>query len=73
MYAGAGSNMARIGLTGGYSWTHADNKPIIATDSIKNTIYILAKENPVTPPEKFAAVIGKHFNTKYAHIRATTV
>lgn len=55
------------------SWTHADNTPIIATDSIKNTVYILAKENPVTPPEYFAAVVGKHFITRYAHIHATTV
>ncbi|KAF2103803.1 uricase [Rhizodiscina lignyota] len=55
------------------SWTHADNTPIVATDSIKNTVYILAKEHAVTPPEYFAALIGKHFNTTYPHIHATSV
>ncbi|KAI9038454.1 urate oxidase [Aspergillus affinis] len=50
------------------SYTKADNSVIVATDSIKNTIYILAKQNPVTPPELFGSILGTHFVTKYKHI-----
>ncbi|KAL5359815.1 hypothetical protein BJX96DRAFT_62562 [Aspergillus floccosus] len=52
------------------SYTKADNSVIVATDSIKNTIYILAKQNPVTPPELFGTILGNHFIQKYPHIHA---
>lgn len=50
------------------SYTKADNSVVVATDSIKNTIYILAKQHPVNPPELFAATVGQHFLDKYEHI-----
>lgn len=50
------------------SYTKADNSVIVATDSIKNTIFILAKQNPVTPPELFGSILGTHFINKYKHI-----
>ena len=56
-----------------YSYTKADNSVIVATDSIKNTIYITAKQNPVTPPELFGSILGSHFITKYNHIHAAHV
>lgn len=43
---------------------------VVATDSVKNTIHILARQNPVTPPELFGSILGTHFITKYAHIHA---
>lgn len=46
---------------------------MVATDSIKNTIYILAKQNPVTPPELFASIVGDHFVQKYKHIHVAHV
>ncbi|KAH7144462.1 uricase [Dactylonectria estremocensis] len=55
------------------SYTEADNSVVVATDSIKNTIYITAKENPVTPPELFASILGDHFIQKYAHIHVANV
>ncbi|XRM39303.1 hypothetical protein ABZX51_002661 [Aspergillus tubingensis] len=55
------------------SYTKADNSVIVATDSIKNTIYITAKQNPVTPPELFGSILGTHFITKYNHIHAAHV
>ncbi|RAH60036.1 urate oxidase UaZ [Aspergillus piperis CBS 112811] len=55
------------------SYTKADNSVIVATDSIKNTIYITAKQNPVTPPELFGSILGTHFVTKYNHIHAAHV
>ncbi|KAK1966938.1 urate oxidase [Colletotrichum sublineola] len=55
------------------SYTAADNSVIVATDSIKNTIYIKAKENPVNPPELFASILGVHFLDTYAHIHTANV
>ncbi|KAL4965599.1 urate oxidase [Aspergillus stella-maris] len=52
------------------SYTKADNSVVVATDSIKNTIFILAKQNPVTPPELFGSIIGTHFINTYSHIHA---
>jgi urate oxidase len=54
-------------------YTKADNSVVVATDSIKNTIYIKAKENPVTPPELYASILGSHFIETYAHIHVAHV
>lgn len=45
-----------------------DNSDIIATDSQKNTVYLLAKKHGVENPEKFALLLANHFLTKYAHV-----
>ena len=50
------------------SYTEADNSVVVATDSIKNTIYIKAKEHPVNPPELYAAHLTQHFIDTYPHI-----
>ncbi|KFZ05768.1 hypothetical protein V501_08043 [Pseudogymnoascus sp. VKM F-4519 (FW-2642)] len=55
------------------SYTVADNSVVVATDSIKNTIYIKAKENPVTPPELYASILASHFVDTYTHIHAAHV
>jgi urate oxidase len=55
------------------SYTKADNSVVVATDSIKNTIFILAKQHPVTPPELFGSIIGSHFIEKYSHIHVAHV
>ncbi|KAF3926151.1 Uricase [Orbilia brochopaga] len=55
------------------SYTEADNSPVVATDTVKNTIYILAKQNPVNPPELFGAILASHFPNKYSHIHAAHV
>ncbi|KAI6716309.1 hypothetical protein JHW43_001087 [Diplocarpon mali] len=55
------------------SYTKGDNSVVVATDSIKNTIYIKAKEHPVTPPELFASILGTHFVETYAHITTANV
>ena len=46
---------------------------MVATDSIKNTIYIKAKEHPVNPPELYASILGQHFLARYPHIHAANV
>ncbi|KAG5927782.1 hypothetical protein E4U42_001788 [Claviceps africana] len=55
------------------SYTHADNTVVVATDSIKNTTFIMAKQHPVNPPERFASVLGHHFIQQYGHIHVADV
>lgn len=50
------------------SYTKADNSVVVATDTMKNTIYIMAKQHPVTPPELFASIVADHFIKEYKHI-----
>lgn len=57
----------------GCSFTNANNGGIITTDSVKNTVYILAKQHPVTPTELFATIIGTHFIKTYGHIQSAHV
>jgi urate oxidase len=55
------------------SYTQADNSVVVATDSIKNTIYIKAKEHPVNPPELYASILGQHFLDTYPHISVANI
>ncbi|KAF2457782.1 hypothetical protein BDY21DRAFT_16417 [Lineolata rhizophorae] len=55
------------------SYTEADNSVVVATDTQKQTCYILAKQNPIDPPELFASIVGNHFITTYPHIHAAHV
>jgi len=47
------------------SYTSGDNAKVVATDTIKNTINILAKQHLGDDIEQFAATIGEHFLGKY--------
>ena len=55
------------------SYTEADNSVVVATDTMKNTVYVMAKQNPVTPPELFASIVADHFVKKYKHIHSAQV
>jgi urate oxidase len=46
---------------------------VVATDTMKNTVYIMAKQHPVTPPELFASIVSNHFVEKYKHIHSAVV
>jgi len=45
-----------------------DNSDIVATDSQKNTVYILAKIHGVKSPEEFGLLLCSHFLAKYPHV-----
>ncbi|KAJ6568209.1 hypothetical protein B0H10DRAFT_2109427 [Mycena sp. CBHHK59/15] len=56
------------------SYTVADNSVVVATDSIKNITYYIAKVSPhVLIPERFALHLATHFVSKYAHIHKAFV
>ncbi|GHJ85793.1 hypothetical protein NliqN6_2195 [Naganishia liquefaciens] len=63
---------ARVLLEGDIetSYTKADNSVVVATDTVKNTIYILSKTSPhVHNPPAFALHIALHFTSTYPHIK----
>jgi len=47
---------------------NGDNSDIIATDSQKNTVYILAKQFGVKSPEEFGLRLANHFLNKYSWV-----
>ncbi|KAL1301793.1 hypothetical protein AAFC00_005988 [Neodothiora populina] len=55
------------------SYTEADNSCVVATDTQKQTTYVLAKQHDISVPEVFAAILGEHFVKTYSHIHACHV
>jgi urate oxidase len=56
------------------SYTSDDNSTIVATDSIKNTVYVKAKEcAEVVSMEQFAVILGRHFTFFYPQVSEATV
>lgn len=52
-----------IQLEGDFESVHTkgDNRKVLPTDTMKNTIYVLAKENPVNTIEEFGIYAAKYF------------
>ena len=66
---------AAIQLTGDFdaAYYDGDNTQVVATDSIKNTVYVLAKENDFKSIEQFAMILAKHFVKTYEQVHSATV
>ncbi|XP_068141669.1 uricase [Drosophila tropicalis] len=50
-----------------------NNSDVVATDSQKNTVYLLAKKHGIESPEMFALLLAKHFLNKYSHVEEAHV
>ena len=50
------------------SFTQADNRLVVATDSMKNTVYVLAQDKLGVETEEFGLFLGAHFLRTYAHV-----
>jgi urate oxidase len=55
------------------SFTAGDNRLIIATDTMKNVAYALAKEHPLESIESFGMALAGHFLTNHSHVERATV
>ncbi|KAI9566942.1 hypothetical protein HD554DRAFT_2273203 [Boletus coccyginus] len=56
------------------SYTQADNSVVVATDSMKNITYYLAKVSDyILVPEHFALHLGTHVLSKYAHLQKVLI
>lgn len=54
-------------------YLQGDNSDIVATDSQKNTVYVLAKKHGVKSPEEFAILLCNHFLATYSHVTKAAV
>jgi urate oxidase len=45
----------------GTAHTGGDNSQVLPTDTMKNTVYALARQGPVDPPEEFGERLARHF------------
>lgn len=54
-------------------YKHGDNRDIVATDTQKNTVYVLAKKHGIVTAEDFAVLLCKHFLQTYGHIVSVNV
>ncbi len=52
-----------VQLQGDFGSTHTagDNSQVLPTDTMKNTVYALARQGPVDPPEAFGERLARHF------------
>lgn len=63
----------QLSLDSKKDYLHGDNSDIVATDSQKNTVYILAKNHGVKSPEEFGLTCCSHFLSKYPHVNKVRV
>ena len=55
------------------AYTHADNRHIVATDTIKNIVNIVAREHAAASPEQFCAKLACRFLERYAQVTSVVV
>lgn len=55
------------------AYTDADNQSIVATDTCKNTVYAIGKDDDFLSIETFVARLAEHFISQYSHVRAATI
>jgi urate oxidase len=55
------------------SYLTGNNRKIVATDSMKNTVYVLAKRHPLDSIESFGMDLARHFLRTYPQVRRANV
>ena len=55
------------------SFTQADNRLVVATDSMKNTVYVVAQDKLGAETEDFGLSLGAHFLRTYAQVTRVEV
>jgi urate oxidase len=55
------------------SYASGDNRNIVATDSMKNTVYVFAKKHGIGTIESFGQTLARHFLQTYAQVWAATI
>ncbi len=55
------------------SYTKADNSMVLPTDTMKNTVYVIARQKPIENIEQFAHDLAAHFLGSVAHLDAVRI
>jgi urate oxidase len=64
-----------IAFEGDYdtSYTEGDNRDVLPTDTMKNTVYALAARDGAGEPEAFGTILGRHFISRNPKLAGVTV
>jgi urate oxidase len=64
-----------IALEGDFdsSYREGDNSLVLPTDTMKNTVYALAKDPSVEQPERFALLLARHFLDRLKQVESVKV
>lgn len=64
-----------VALEGGFEATYltGDNRAVIATDTMKNLVYVHGHQHPIDAIESFGAVLAEHFIKQYPQVSQATV
>jgi len=54
-------------------YTHADNSTCVPTDTMKNTVYAVARTSRFSSPEQFAEVLSARFIDRFEQVEAVDV
>jgi len=55
------------------SYTKADNSMVLPTDTIKNTVYVVARKMPIQSIEQFAGNLARHFLGQVPHLETVKI
>lgn len=55
------------------SYTSGDNSKVVATDTIKNTINVFAKQHLGEETERFGLILAEHFLTRYEQVHEAEI
>jgi urate oxidase len=55
------------------SYTRAENRLVVPTDTMKNTVYVLAREKLGAETEDFGLVLGEHFLKTYPQVEQAEI
>jgi urate oxidase len=55
------------------AYLRGDNRQVIATDTMKNTVYVLARDHELTSQEAFAGLLAEHFLGRYSQVSSAAV
>jgi urate oxidase len=55
------------------AYTEGNNSQLVATDTMRNTVYALAAQNDIADIETFAKLLGTHFVSRNNHISLASI
>jgi urate oxidase len=55
------------------AFTDGDNRQVVATDTMKNVVYALARDHDLAAPETFALILGRHFLDSYPQVKSAGI
>ena len=55
------------------SYTQGDNRDVLPTDTMKNTVYAMAARHPIDEPEAFGRLLAEHFLERNPRLRRVRI